>query len=83
MGHDARGEAEVAEDDVLDAFVVEGLSWPMKPDRLLADEVEDHREVVDAERPQSAFSSFDLARGSAGCRRCRGCRRARRRRSAP
>src|SRR5215216_968440 len=59
--HDARREAEVAEDDVLDAFVDERLA--ARPDlrRLLADQVQDHREVVDAERPERVLVLADLA----------------------
>jgi hypothetical protein len=44
-----RGEAEVAEDDVLDPGCEEVAAVRDCLDRVLADEVEDHREVVDAE----------------------------------
>ena len=40
--------------------MVEGLSPGPQLDRLLADEVEDHREVVDAERPKRVLVLADL-----------------------
>ena len=46
------GEAEVAEDDVLDALGEEVAAVRDRLDRVLADQPEDHREVVDAERPE-------------------------------
>src|SRR5919201_449773 len=49
------GEAEVAEDDVLDALREEVSAVGDRVDRLLVKEVEDHREVVDAERPEGVL----------------------------
>jgi hypothetical protein len=45
----ARGEAQIAEDDVLDVRIEEGM--PVRPElrRLFVDQVEQHREVVHAE----------------------------------
>ena len=57
---DSGGEAEVAEDDVLDARVQERLAARPGLDRLLADEVEDHGEVVGAEAPERVLVLADL-----------------------
>src|SRR5689334_22753352 len=45
-------EAEEAEDDVLDALVVRPAALSGGELRVLVEQVEDHREVVDAERPE-------------------------------
>ena len=45
-------EAEVAEDDILDAVLEEVAAQRDRDLRLLVEEIEDHREVVDAERPE-------------------------------
>src|SRR3954451_18852816 len=55
------GEAQVAEDDVLDALVEEGVAVRRRLDDLLLDQVEDDREVVDAERPERVLVLADLA----------------------
>ena len=47
-----RGKAQVAEDDVLDAGLQEVLTECDRLCRILVEEIEDDREVVDAERPQ-------------------------------
>ena len=60
MRDDARGEAQVGEDDVLDPGVQEGLAARRELDRLLADEVEDDREVVRAEAPEDVLVAADL-----------------------
>ena len=56
-----RGEPEVAEHDVLNTRGEERV--PVCPGLrgLLADEVEDHRQVVHAERPQCVLVPADLA----------------------
>jgi hypothetical protein len=54
-------QAEVAEDDVLDALREEGVPVRHRLRRLLADEVEDHGEVVHAERPEGVLVLADLA----------------------
>ena len=54
-------EAEVAEDDVLDARVQERVAVRRDGLRLLADEVEDHGEVVHAERPERVLVAADDA----------------------
>ena len=61
VGDLAAREAQEAEDDVLDARVQERV--PVRPGlrRLLADEVEDHREVVHAERPERVLVLADRA----------------------
>ena len=60
MGDLPGREAQEAEDDVLDAWREEGIS--ARPDLLglLADQIEDDREVVDAERPQCVLVLPDL-----------------------
>ena len=52
VGDLARGEAEIAEDDVLDAAVKEVTAMRDDLHRVLADQPEDHGEVVHAERPE-------------------------------
>ena len=61
VGDLAAREAEEAEDDVLDAGVEERVA--VRPDlgRLLVREVEDHRDVVDAERPERVLVLADRA----------------------
>ena len=54
-------EAEEAEDDVLDARLDEVLSVGDDLGRLLAEEPEDHREIVDAERPEGVLVRADHA----------------------
>ena len=61
VGNDARREAEIAEDDVLDAFVVVRLAAGPDLGRLLTDQVEDHGQVVDAERPERVLVLADLS----------------------
>ena len=56
-----RREAQVAEDDVLDALGEEGVAVRRGLDDLLLDQVLDHREVVDAERPERVLVLADLA----------------------
>ena len=60
MGDLPGREAQEAEDDVLDAGREEGIA--ARPDLLglLADQIEDDREVVDAERPQCVLVLADL-----------------------
>ena len=57
----SRGEPQIAEDDVLDSFVEEGVAVGRRLDDLLLDQVLDHGEVVDAERPERVFVLADLA----------------------
>ena len=54
-------EAQEAEDDVLDALVIEALPCAVASSRILVDEVEDHREVVHAERPEGVLVRADDA----------------------
>ena len=56
-----RGEAQVAEDDVLDALGEEVAAVRDRLDGLLVEQVEDHREVVDAERPERVLVRADDA----------------------
>src|SRR5690242_36924 len=56
----SRGEAKVAEDDVLDPLVEERVAVRRRLDDLLLDQVEDDREVVDAERPERVLVLADL-----------------------
>ena len=79
----ARREAEEAEDDVLDPRLEEVLAVRDDLARLLAEQPEDHREVVHAERPERVLVRADHPRGSGGSRRRRRRRRARPRRRAP
>ena len=46
------GKAEVAEDDVLDALVEEVAAVRDRLDWILADQPEDHRQIVNAQRPE-------------------------------
>ena len=55
-----RGEAEVAEDDVLDPGREVRVAVRPALGRLLVEQVEDHREVVDAERRESVLVRADL-----------------------
>ena len=80
---DARGEAQVAEDDVLDALAHEGGAVREALLGLLADQVQ-RRPTRRARRGSTARSRRRAAcRGSGGCRRRSTAPRARRRRSAP
>ena len=54
-------EAQVAEDDVLDALLEERLAARPDLGRLLAEQVEDDREVVDAEAPERVLVAPDRA----------------------
>ena len=54
-------EAEEAEDDVLDARLQEVAAVRDGLGRLLAEQPEDHREVVDAERPERVLVRADDA----------------------
>jgi hypothetical protein len=55
------GEAQVAEDDVLHAGREERVALRDGTARLLLEQVEDDREVVDAERPERVLVLADLA----------------------
>ena len=57
----ARGEAQEAEDDVLDALLEVVHPVRHRLARLLAEEPEDHGEVVDAERPEGVLVRADHA----------------------
>ena len=57
----AAREAEEAEDDVLDARVEGRAAARPRPRRLLVEEVEDHRQVVHAERPERVLVLADDA----------------------
>jgi hypothetical protein len=53
--HLPRRKAEVAEDDVFDAVVEEGVAVCAHLARLLRDQEQEHREVVHAERPEGVL----------------------------
>ncbi len=55
------GKAEVAEDDVLDARLQEVAAERDRFHRILVQQVEDDREVVDAERPERVLVGPDAA----------------------
>ena len=59
MRDDPGGELEVAEDDVLH-FAQDRLPVRVALDRLLADEVENDREIVSAERSERVLVLPDL-----------------------
>src|SRR6201984_1066238 len=61
VGNLPRGEAQVAEDDVLDSVGEERVAVRRGLDDLLLDQVQDHREVVDAERPERVLVLADHA----------------------
>ena len=61
MRHLAGGEAEEAEDDVLDAVLEIVHAVGDRLGRLLLEQPEDDREVVDAERPQRVLVGADHA----------------------
>ena len=54
-------EPQVAEDDILDPAAQERLAARPGLDGLLADEVQDHREVLRADRPERVLVPADLA----------------------
>ena len=59
---DAPGrEAEVAEDDILDAWLEEVTSERDGLDRVLVEEVQDHGQIVDTERPERVLVRSDAA----------------------
>ena len=60
MGDLPRGEAQVAEDDVLDSGRQVGVAVRPALGRLLVEQVQDHREVVDAERREGVLVRADL-----------------------
>src|SRR6266550_1048172 len=53
--HLPRWKAEVAEDDVLDAVVEEGVAVCPNLARLLSDQEQEHREIVHAQRPEGVL----------------------------
>src|SRR4029453_17044426 len=57
----SRRKAQIAEDDVLYAFVEEVAAVRDRLRRLLLEQVEDDGEVVHAERPQRVLVLADLA----------------------
>ncbi len=61
MGELARREAQVAEDDVLDALLEERLAACPDLGGLLVEQMEDDREVVDAEAPERVLVAPDRA----------------------
>ena len=61
VGDAPGGEAEVAEDDVLDTRCEERVAVGPHLLGLLVEQVQDHREVVDAERPERVLVLADHA----------------------
>ena len=60
VGDATRGKAEEAEDDVFDPRLDEVLAVRHDLARLLAEQPEDHREIVHAERPERVLVRPDL-----------------------